>query len=127
MKRPLFFAAVLSFFLAAFTMNTGMVSAAEKDDISKQQSKAVKETQDAIDNLRNAIRNYEQTQKMTGDDEHLREAVNNAKSALESAEKSMEHAKLFTPGAAGAGRGMERQQQQKMPSGGTTGGTTGGR
>ncbi|MBI5455065.1 MAG: hypothetical protein HY956_10575 [Deltaproteobacteria bacterium] len=139
MKNSIFYAFVLSVFLAVFSMNAVNVHAAEAEaaaaeDAQKQQSKAVKQTQQAIDNLKSAIRSFEQAQRSAGEDEHLKEAVNSAKTALDSAEKSMEHARLFQSGAA-AGKGMTERKgaapgTTPAPSereGGTMGGgTTGG-
>ncbi|MDO8427263.1 MAG: hypothetical protein Q7T24_07100, partial [Deltaproteobacteria bacterium] len=92
MKNSVLYAIFLSALLAVFSSGavfTGNAIAGEAGkDAQKISQKAVKQTQQAIDNLKAAIKEFEKAQKTAGEDEHLREAVNNARAALDSAEKS---------------------------------------
>jgi uncharacterized protein YlxW (UPF0749 family) len=110
--KKLFYAMILSLFLATFSLNAGVAVAADEagatdtqaavepaaTEISGEvamQPETTQSLRQAIDNLKTAINDFESTQQASGEDEHLRAAVDNAKVALDNAEKSMEHARMY--------------------------------
>lgn len=118
--KKLFYAMILSLFLAAYSLNAGVAVAADEAGATDAQAatepagtemggeaamqpEASQSLQQAIDNLKTAISDFESTQQASGEDEHLRAAVDNAKVALDNAEKSMEHARMYRGAGEGGG------------------------
>jgi len=100
--------------------------AAGQQDMSKQQQRAVKQTQTAIDNLKSALRSFQQ---QGAQDEHFKEAANSTQEAIEKAEKALEHARMSASAAGAPGARQQQQQRQMTPGserGAAPGGTTGG-
>lgn len=115
MKRTLS-AMALTVMLGAFTL-TSAGAAANAPEEKKPESNAVKETQQAIDNLRSAVKDFENALERASKDENLKRAIESAQSALDSAQKSMEHAKMFTekyaPGR--SDKDMEKGKENSSP------------
>lgn len=118
--KKIFYAMLLSLFLAAFSLNAGMSVAADEAGAADaqaatepaargmggeaaMQTEASQSLQQAIDNLKTAISDFESTRQAAGENEHLKAAVDNARVALDNAEKSMEHAKMYRGAGEGGG------------------------